>query len=178
MDNYLYNLIRLTEPAVYAFVNEVDGYAYVSQSVNPMRAIGAILEDIANNRNTKYKGLIRDKDKLKLEIIKSSSDLNKRKMDVDSYVKLLSQRGIKLYNRYTGIKYRLMNRVVKWKVHLYLVNRRNDEKLIGVFDNFKDMEEFSTLYYSDLSSFYEVCALNRATKVWYSREKNQRKNFE
>lgn len=178
MDKYLYNLIRLTQPAVYALINEVDGYAYVSQSSNPMKAVSVLLEDIDNNRNPKLKALIRDKDKLKLEIIKSSYDSSQRRLDVEKYVELLKSRGIKLYNRYKGVKYRLVNEIVGWKVHLFLLNRRNDRKLIGVFDSFKDMEDFIILYYSDLSSFYEVCANNKATRLYFKRFKERRTNFE
>ena len=164
------NLISLTEPAVIAILNREDRYAYVSHSINPMKHLSVLMRDVSQNINGKYKQMRVDIDKLEIVLIQSTNDIIQRNNQVDKYVEGIKSQGFKLYNKSNGVKYRIRHDIHNnGRVYLKLVNRRNDQIIIGVFDNLIQSKEFENQYYSDMSEFYTVMSTNELSKGFFRK---------
>jgi DNA-binding Lrp family transcriptional regulator len=150
----LNDLISLPQSAVYALIDEDTRRIYVHASYDVPSSLVRLAKSISI-REPWCRNLADDIQKLKFVILEADVEKDKLKLRynywLDAYVKLG-------YSAYHVMKNRVeyhvetvcqMNDNLQLLVWVYLVNKRRDKTLVGVFNNLEDADAFRKRNYAD-----------------------------
>jgi hypothetical protein len=170
--NLYRTLNDLSTPGIWAIVNERDRLVYLSQSNNVLASMSRNI-DMIHNKSHSCRKLLRDKSLLSFVVLEEvSSTETDRKLRLNYWINHYRNKGYTLYRKHNGeATYTPKLFVTKdYKVHVTLVNKRNDKLVVGVFDKMNDATQFITTYYSNI--FYTITySDNILTKEYYNRKK-------
>ena len=143
----LETLVALSGSLVYALVNESGKLVQVFGSTNGLKHLGGILDEIKTSGE--YKDMRKDLPNLVLKILETNPEHMKTAIGlwVDKYESF----GYAMYKDRSPMRLSLETRLVfvrgKLRYCLYVVGRKSYEKLVGVFDRKKDLEQFKNASY-------------------------------
>lgn len=169
--NLYRTLNDLSKPGIWAIVNERDRVVYLSQSNNILSSMSRNI-DMIHDKSHPCRKLLRDKSLLSFVLLEELHTETNRKLRLNYWINHYRNKGYTLYRRHNGeVSYTPKVFVTKdYKIHVTLVNKRNDKLIVGVFDKMDDATQFITTYYSN--TFYNITySDNILTKEYYNRKK-------
>jgi len=165
MRSLLNELKHLPKSVIYAIRNDSSKKIYISQTSRFLTAIDLILKEL-DIGTFKCKEMIKDFDKLQIEVLEVMEDIETRKLHVQYWKDKFKELGYKEYiETRPPLEYKVVTRVTydcKYVI-VYLVNKRYEYKPVGVFNTIKEANTFVIENYTS-KYIYPVYACNNETK--------------
>jgi len=169
--NVLPNLTQLSKAGIWAIVNESDKVLYITQSNNVLSSMSRNIDQL-NNKSHHCRSLLRHKSKLSFVVLEYVTIETDRKLRLNYWIEKYRNKGYTLYRKHNGEALYVPKILVTedFKIHVTLVNRRNDKLVVGVFDKMSEAEHFTTTHYS--KPFYTITySSNILTKEYLKGKK-------
>ena len=140
------DLLDYSKPGIWGFINEKDKRFFISYSNNILAAVSRNISQIQDKSHTCRK-LIRDLPNLNFVMlvqgVDESNSLKNRKILTADLTEAFIAKGYTPYNNKVIVSYKIRTVVTNdFKVHVLLVNKRNDKTVIGVFDKIDEASSF------------------------------------
>jgi hypothetical protein len=149
LDMNLNDLLALPECCVYALVNEVDRKCQVFSTSSLLKHLGGLIDDI--RISGEWQSIQGDIQKVQVRILEVLKDEKNMRFHQSQWIKRLNEEGYKNYKDISPVSYKvdivLGFRHGNLQYMVYLMNKRKDRKLIGLFTKKKEMNEFLHSHY-------------------------------
>ena len=168
------NLLDYSKPGVWGFFNEKDKRFFISHSNNILAAVSRNISQIQDKSHSCRK-LIRDLPNLHFILLVGGVDnegFKNRKLRAAEVVEAFKAKGYTPYKESTIVSYKLRTVVTSdYKIHVLLVNKRNDKIVVGVFDNMDLAKGFIDSVYPNNKISKIIYSENNLTKLFYKSKK-------
>jgi hypothetical protein len=165
-------LTNLSKPGIWAIVNERDRIVYLSQSNNVLSAVSRNISSI-HDKSHSTRRLIRDKSLLSFVFLEEVATETDRKLRLNYWIDNYRNRGYTFYRKKNGecLYTPKVFITTDFKVHVTLVNKRNDKLVVGVFNTIQEANQFVESNYPN--TFYSITYSNNTlTKEYYKSKKS------
>jgi hypothetical protein len=166
----LKNLTELTCSGIWAFVNNKDKRIFISHSNNILSSVSRNISEIKDKSHSCRK-LLRDFPNLDLLVLESHVLPHDRKIKVGKWMDHYRNKGWTLYKDNPPVSYSIKTTISNdYKVHILLVNKRNDKLVVGVFPTMDEATQFLSTNYPDNKVHKVIYSENSFTKEFNSRK--------
>lgn len=161
----LYKHIKdIPEAGLWAFINNYTKKVWISYSDHILGSIARNVRDL-NDGSHETKDLQKDNKGLKIVIIEECRDREHQLLFMEYYYNKYRNKGYTHYRKLHGLQYTPAVVVERnLLVHVYLKNKKNVKKLVGVFDNIDDANIFVSYAFKKMSVVFPVYARNELTR--------------
>lgn len=166
-------LLNHSNPGVWGFLNTKDKRFFISYSNNILSSVSRNIAQIQDKSHTCRK-LIRDLPNLQLVVLQKvdTRDTKTLKLIAMELMEGFKAKGYTPYKNVTLVSYKLRTVITTdYKIHILLVNKRNDKIVVGVFDNIDDSESFISINYPNNKITKVIYSDNSLTKEFYNQRK-------
>jgi hypothetical protein len=163
---FLRQVNKLPLDAVFGLISISSKECYISHTVNLKTRIGQILTD--------NEDILKDDTEL-IVFCTGIVDNEYKRIYAQYYLDMYVEAGFKNISptdNYINYKIRVQYSDVLQEVFVLLVNTRKDKKIVGVFKQIEEAEQFVAQYYPDGSLVQPIYALNEDTKKGISTDKD------
>jgi hypothetical protein len=166
------DLLDYSTPGVWGFFNDKDKRFFISYSNNILSAVSRNIAQIQDKTHTCRK-LIRDLPHLNFILLaRSNQDTKDLKLLAVELSDSFKAKGYTPYNSKLLVSYKLRTVITTdYKIHVLLVNKRNDKIVVGVFDNIDDSKSFISINYPNNKITKVIYSDNSLTKEFYNERK-------
>lgn len=163
------DLLDYSTPGVWGFFNDKDKRFFISYSNNILSAVSRNISQIQDKTHTCRK-LIRDLPHLNFVLLaRSVQDTKDLKLLAVELSDSFKAKGYTPYNSKLLVSYKLRTVITKdYKIHVLLVNKRNDKIVVGVFDNIDEAHTFTQSNYPNNKVHKVIYSDNSLTKEFNS----------
>lgn len=164
-NEFLRQVNSLPLDAVFGLISESSKECYISHTVNLKARIGQILAD--------NEDILKDDTKL-VVFCTGFSDSEYKRIYCQYYLDKYIANGytsISPTDNYINYKVRIQYSEALKEVFVLLVNKRKDKKIVGVFKQMDEAQEFVSRYYADGSVIQPIYAVNDETRLWTGTDK-------
>lgn len=163
------DLLDYSTPGVWGFFNDKDKRFFISYSNNILSAVSRNISQIQDKTHTCRK-LIRDLPHLNFILLaRSGQDTKELKLLAVELSDSFKAKGYTPYNSKLLVSYKLRTVITKdYKIHVLLVNKRNDKIVVGVFDNIDEAHTFTQSSYPNNKVHKVIYSDNSLTKEFNS----------
>lgn len=151
--------LKYVSNSVYMLSNDDSKTIFISYTTNLCQSLGRLLGDIKSNSG-EHKTLKDDIENVKLYILETNLETGQLKLRTAYWSNLYADRGYKFYKQMNLVNYTLETTIgyKEGKVHYfcYLVNKRKDKILIGMFSKKKEMSSFLRTNYPNFNRIGKV----------------------
>lgn len=182
--NLLSELTKLPQEGIIAFINAYDKKVYLTQGTNLPMLIAKNMSELRLGTH-KLDSLIEDfsTDRLELSVVETQEDRTSRLLHMKYWSDYFKGLGYSMYYETNYLAYTPRISIARIhptdskrnEVYVTLVNTRNEQTLVGVFETVREGKEFIETYYSDITNRYRypVLATNQRTRELLSETKNR-----
>ena len=164
------DLLNYSKPGIWGFVNDKDKRFFISYSNNILSSVSRNISQIQDKSHSCRK-LIRDLPNLQFVLLAGSTshDTKDLKILAMELIDGFKAKGYTPYKDVTLVSYKLRTAITKdYKIHVLLVNKRNDKVVVGVFDNIDDSKSFISNNYPNNKISKVIYSTNSLTKEFYN----------
>jgi len=166
----LKNLTELTCSGIWAFVNDKDKRIFISHSNNILSSVSRNISEIKDKSHSCRK-LLRDFPNLDLLVLEANVLPHDRKIKVGKWMDHYRNKGWTLYKDNPPVSYSIRTAISKdYKVHILLVNKRNDKLVIGVFTTMDEATQFLSTNYPNNKVHNIIYSDNSLTREFNGRK--------
>lgn len=166
----LKNLTELTCSGIWAFVNDKDKRIFISHSGNILSSVSRNISEIKDKSHSCRK-LLRDLPHLELIVLESGVLPHDRKIKVGEWMDYYRNKGWTLYKDTHPVSYSIRTSISKdYKVHILLVNKRNDKLVVGIFPTMDEATQFLSTNYPNNKVHKVIYSENSFTKEFNGRK--------
>ena len=167
------DLLDYSKPGIWGFVNEKDKRFFISHSNNILAAVSRNISQIQDKSHSCRK-LIRDLPNIQFVLLAGgASDTKTRKIRTMELIEAFVAKGYTPYTNKLIVSYKLRTVVTKdFKIHVMLVNKRNDKTVVGVFDKMDDATSFIQNNYPNNKVNNIIYSDNSLTTLFYKDTKH------
>lgn len=164
----LRNLIELSGSGIWAFVNDKDKRIFITHSNNILSSVSRNISQIQDKSHSCRK-LLRDLPNLELVVLEKDLNSLDRKVKVGKWMDHYKAKGWTLYKDTHPVYYSIRTSVSKdYKVHVLLVNKRNDKIVVGIFPTIDLANEFVSINYPNNNITSVIYSQNDLTSSFYN----------
>jgi len=167
------DLLDYSKPGVWGFINEKDKRFFISHSNNILAAVSRNISQIQDKSHSCRK-LIRDLPNLQFVLLVSGGcDIKTRKIRAVELIEAFVSAGYTPYTNRLIVSYKVRIAVTKdYKIHVLLVNKRNDKIIVGIFDKMDDASSFIQTNYPNNKVNNIIYSDNSLTTLFYKDTKH------
>jgi hypothetical protein len=166
----LKNLTELTCSGIWAFVNTKDKRIFISHSNNILSSVSRNISEIKDKSHSCRK-LLRDLPNLELLVLEADVLPQDRKIKVGKWMENYKNKGWTLYKDTPPVLYSIRTSISKdYKVHILLVNKRNDKLVVGVFTTMDEATQFLFTNYPNNKVHNVIYSDNSLTREFNGRK--------
>lgn len=167
----LKDLLSYSKPGIWVFINEKDKRFFISHSNNILAAVSRNISQIQDKSHSCRK-LIRDLPNLNFIMLVQDTDESispkNRKMRAQELTEAFIAKGYTSYTNRIIVSYKLRTVVTKdFKIHVLLVNKRNDKIVVGVFDKIDESSSFIQHNYPNNKIHKVIYCQNSLSKEFF-----------
>ncbi len=169
----LKELLEYSKPGIWGFVNEKDKRFFISHSNNILAAVSRNISQIQDKSHSCRK-LIRDLPNLQfVMLVGGGCDIKTRKIRAMELIETFVSAGYTPYTNKLIVSYKVRVVVTKdYKIHVLLVNKRNDKIVVGVFDNMDAASSFTQTNYPNNKVNNIIYSDNSLTTLFHKDTKH------
>lgn len=162
------DLVNYSKPGIWGFVNEKDKRFFISHSNNILSAVSRNISQIQDKSHSCRK-LIRDLPNLNfILLVFGGGSTKNRKVLTTELIEQFISKGYTPYTNRVIVSYKLRTVITKdYKIHVQLVNKRNDKTIIGVFDNMDEAISFIQSNYPNNKIHKVIYCQNSLSKEFF-----------
>lgn len=158
------DLLDYSKPGIWGFINEKDKRVFISYSNNILASVSRNISQIQDKSHSCRK-LIRDLPNLTFVMLVCNDSTKTRKIRAVELMDSFVSRGYVPYTNKLIVSYKIRIVVTTdFKIHVLLVNRRNDKTVIGVFDKMDEASSFIQHNYPNNKIHNVIYSDNSLTK--------------
>ena len=162
----LKQLADLSCSGVWGLINESDNRIFISYSENILSAVSRNISHLKHASHS-CRNLVSDFSKLELIVLERVST-PELKVKAGKYKEDYKAKGWQLYNTSIPVHYSVKTTISKdCKIQVFLVNKRNDKLVVGVFDSKQESDNFIQTHYPN----------NIVTSITYSQNSLSKEFF-
>ena len=166
----LKSLTNLSCPGVWAFVNESDKKIFISYSENILSAVSRNISELLSASHS-CRSLVSDFSKLDLLVLEKVSKAE-TKVKAGRYKENYKADGWQLYNTSIPVQYSVKTTISNdCKIQVYLINRRKDKIVVGVFDSKQESDQFIQTHYPNNIVTSIVYSQNSLSKEFFRKSR-------
>lgn len=157
----------LPNSCVFVILSDLNKVCYIGHSGQLKARIGQIMDEYDLNKYTD----------VRLEVLGSFEDKEYKQIFAEHYKQKYRDLGFNVVNgdvQYMSYKYKLVPNYFHKKINVVVENKRKEKKLIAVFNNYVQAEEYCDWLNDTMGIVQPVCAINKDTVDWFSGLKYKR----
>lgn len=162
-------LFDYSTPGIWGILNRKDNRFFISYSNNILSAVSRNIAQIRDKCHP-CRELVTDLNNLELFLFSCPNTSSKdRKIKITEVSNQFKSMGYTPYNTKPAVSYKLRTAIsTDYKIHVLLVNKRNDKVLVGIFTTIEDANSFIQSNYPNNQIHKVTYSTNSLTKEFYN----------